>query len=456
MINIWDKIKRYFVSGLWDVDLNSLSRYRVFIIKFLRLLYVAVREFTEGHITLRAMGLVYTTLLSLVPLLAVSFSVLKRFGVHNQIEPLLSNFLSPLGPKGDEVSAKVIGFVGNIKVGVLGTLGLSMLFYTVISLIQKIESSLNAIWKIKKPRSFARKFSDYTSIILIGPVLIFSAMGLTAFIMSTRVVQGIISVELFGAAIYLAGKIIPYLLVCAAFTFIYSFVPNIRVKFRSALVGGLFAGILWETAGWAFTSFVVSSTKYTAVYSGFAILIMFLIWLYLSWLILLVGAEVSFYHQYPQFLTVKKESLLLSNRLKERLAFLVMFLVGDNFYHNRKPWNLDSLLNRLNFPLEPVQDVLTALEVNGFILETGDDPPAFLPAKDVENIKLRDLLISVRVAEETSSAIEDKFMSNSEIDLIMQKVDSAIDDALADETLKSLIVKRSAEVITERKVKYSN
>jgi len=452
MINIRKKIQNFFVRGLWDVDLNSLSRYRVFIIKFLRLLYVAVREFTEGHITLRAMGLVYTTLLSIVPLLAVSFSVLKGLGVHNQIEPLLLNFLSPLGPKGEEISAKVIGFVGNIKVGVLGTLGLSMLFYTVISLIQKIESALNAIWKIKKSRSFARRFSDYTSIILIGPVLIFSAMGLTASVMNTRVLQGIISVELFGAAIYLAGKIIPYLLVCAAFTFIYSFVPNIKVKFRSALAGGLFAGILWETTGWAFASFVVSSTKYTAVYSGFAILIMFLIWLYLSWLILLVGAEVSFYHQYPQFLTVKKETLLLSNRLKERLAILVMFLIGDNFYHNRKPWNLDSLLNQLNFPLEPVQDVLTALEDHGFLLQTGDDPPAFLPAKDLENIKLRELLSSVRIAEEASYAIEDKFMLNSEVDLIMQKVDSAIDDALADKTLKSLIVKRSAEGETERDV----
>jgi membrane protein len=445
MINIREKIQNFFVRGLWDVDLNSLSRYRVFIIKFLRLLYVAVREFTEGHITLRAMGLVYTTLLSIVPLLAVSFSVLKGLGVHNQIEPLLLNFLSPLGTKGEEISTKVIGFVGNIKVGVLGTLGLSMLFYTVISLIQKIESALNAIWKIKKSRSFARRFSDYTSIILIGPVLIFSAMGLTASVMNTRVLQGIISVELFGAAIYLAGKIIPYLLVCAAFTFIYSFVPNIKVKFRSALAGGLFAGILWETTGWAFASFVVSSTKYTAVYSGFAILIMFLIWLYLSWLILLVGAEVSFYHQYPQFLTVKKETLLLSNRLKERLAILVMFLIGDNFYHNRKPWNLDSLLNQLYFPLEPVQDVLTALEDHGFLLETGDDPPAFLPAKDLENIKLREILSSVRIAEEASYAIEDKFMLNSEVDLIMQKVDSAIDDALADKTLKSLIVNRTAE-----------
>jgi membrane protein len=433
------KLKTYFIRGLWDIDISGLNGFRAFIIKFLRLLYVAAREFTEGHLTLRAMGLVYTTLLSLVPLLAFSFSVLKGFGVHNQIEPLLSNFLAPLGHKGEELTWKVIGFVENVKVGVLGTLGLSMLVYTVISLIQKIESALNAIWKIRRPRSFARRFSDYMSVILIGPVLMFSAMGLTASVMSTTVVQGLVSIEPFGTVVYLAGKLIPYLLVCAAFTFIYSFVPNTKVRPLSALVGGVFAGILWETTGWAFASFVISSTKYTAIYSGFAIVVMSMIWLYVSWLILLVGAEISFYHQYPQFLTVKKESLLLSNRLKERLAVLVMFLIGDNFYRNGKPWTLNSLVDRLNLPLEPVQDVLSALQNHGYLLETNDDPPAFLPARDIETIHLRELLSSVRIAEENSSAIEEKFLSLTEVDRMMQKVDDAVKNALGKDTLKDLV-----------------
>jgi membrane protein len=440
MSDILKKIKRYFVSGVWDVDIGSLSGYRAFTIKLLRLLYVAVREFTEGHLTLRAMGLVYTTLLSLVPLLAVSFSVLKGFGVHNQIEPLLLNFLAPLGPRGEEIAGKVIGFVENIKVGVLGTLGLSMLVYTVISLIQKIESALNSIWKIRRPRSFARRFSDYMSVILIGPVLMFSAIGLTASVSSTKVVQGLLSVEPFGTAIYVSGKIVPYLFVCAAFTFIYSFVPNVKVKTSSALVGGVLAGVLWETCGWVFASFVVSSTKYTAIYSGFAILIMFMIWLYLSWLILLVGAEVSFYHQYPQFLTVKKESLLLSNRIKEKLAVLIMFLVGDCYYNNRKPFTLNSLVDRLNLPFEPVQDVLTTLISHGFVLETFDDPPSLIPAKDIETIKLKDLLSSVRIDEDVSCSVEERFLSMPKVDMVMMRIDGAVEEALGDETVKGLIL----------------
>jgi membrane protein len=441
MSDIRGKIAEYFVRGIWDVEIKTLSPFRAFLIKSLRLMYVAAREFSEGHLTLRAMSLVYTTLLSLVPLLAVSFSVLKAFGVHNQIEPLLSNFLGALGPKGEEITQKIIGFVENIKVGVLGTIGISMLIYTVISLIQKIENAFNSIWKIQRPRSFARRFSDYMSVILIGPVLIFSAMGLTASISSTTIVQALVSIEPFGTFIYLAGKIIPYLFVCAAFTFVYSFIPNVKVRFRSALAGGLFAGILWETTGWVFAFFVASSTKYAAIYSGFAILIMFMIWLYISWLILLVGAEVSFYHQYPQFLTVKKETILVSNRLKERLAFLIMFLIGYNFYHNKQSWTLNSLISRLGLPVEPVQDVLTALEEKGFVLETGDDPRAYVPARDIETIKLKDLLDSVRVAEEVSYSVEHRFLSMGEVDRVLEKVDGAISSALGEETLKDIVLK---------------
>jgi len=434
------RISDFFVKELWVIDISSINRLRAFLIKSLRLFYVSIREFSEGQLTLRAMSLVYTTLLSLVPLLAVSFSVLKAFGVHNQIEPFLNNFLAPLGPKGEEITQRIIGFVGNMKVGVLGSIGLALLLYTVFSLIHKIEDALNFIWKIKRPRSLARRFSDYMSVILIGPVLIFTALGITASIMSTTVVQRLLSIEPFGTVFYFAGKVIPYIFVCAAFTFLYIFIPSIKVKFKPALVGGIFAGVLWETAGWAFASIIVSSTKYAAIYSGFAILITFMIWLYLSWLILLVGAKVSFYYQYPQFLSVKKEVLLLSNRLKERLSFLIMFLVGYNFYHNKQPWKLDSLVEQLGLPVEPVQDVLTLLQRRGLIMEAGNEPPSYLPTKDIEKISLKEILDSVRAAEEDSHAIEEKFLSMAEVDRVIKTIDESIADALKDKTIKSLVI----------------
>ena len=149
-------LQEFFTRDVWNIDVEKLGRPQALLLKFVRLLVVCVHDLSESMINLRAMSLVYTTLLSLVPLLAVSFSVLKGFGVHNQMEPMLANFLSPLGPKGLEISATIIDFVENMNVGVLGSLGLAMLVYTVITLIQKMEEAFNEIWRVRRQRSFAR------------------------------------------------------------------------------------------------------------------------------------------------------------------------------------------------------------------------------------------------------------------------------------------------------------
>ena len=448
MLNRSNKLKDFFVRRVWEIDINSLGKYRSFVIKSMRLFYVGMREFTKGQLTLRAMSLVYTTLLSIIPMLAISFSLLKAFGVHNQvIEPFLLKFLTPLGPKGEEITYQITEFVENIKVGVLGSFGLAMLIYTGISVIQKIESSFNSIWGIRKTRSLIRKFGDYISIILIVPVLILAAIGITASAMSTTVVKYILTVKPFGMFFYFAAEIFPYIIVCAVFTFLYTFIPNTKVKFKSALVGGIFASVLWETTGWLFASFIVKSTKYAAIYSGFAILIMFMIWLYLSWLILLVGAQVTFYHQYPQFLTTKKEVFRMSNRIREKLAFLVMFFIGYSFYHNKQPWTLNSIVDHLRLPVEPVQDILILLEQNNLILETHDDPPAYIPARAIEKITLTELLGSVRVTEKETLPVEKTIVSVAAVDRITKKLDDAVGNTLGEETLRDLVCSAKEENI---------
>jgi membrane protein len=280
----------HYASLLWSDDLRGMSHARRWVIVTVRLLVVLTRQLVRGQLNLRAMSLVYTTLLSIVPLLAVSFSVLKGFGVHNQIEPLLLNFLQPLGPRGKELSDNIIGFVENVRVGVLGSLGLVFLLYTVVSLIQKVESSFNYVWHVERLRGLAQRFSSYMSVILIGPVLVFTALGVTATAMNNTLVQQLMSVQPFGDLIVSFSRLVPYLLVIAAFIFFYLFIPNTRVKLLPAFVGGVFAGVLWQSSGWAFAAFIASSSNYAAIYSGFAIVILLLIWLYLNWLILLLGA----------------------------------------------------------------------------------------------------------------------------------------------------------------------
>jgi membrane protein len=432
-----------FNRFVWSEDFRDLRGWRGFTIKTLRLLYVVVRDLLRGELNLRAMSLVYTSLLSLVPLLAVSFSVLKAFGVHNKIQPLLEGFLTPIGPKGVELAGKIVNFVEGIKVGLLGSIGVGLLIYTGVTLLQKIEAAFNFVWQIDSLRSFGHRLRNYLSVIVIGPVLVFSALGITASVMNTALVQKIQSIEPFGSLMFGTSKLVPYVLVWMAFTMIYVFVPNTRVKLSAAAVGGLLAAIAWQTTGWGFAAFIASSARYAKVYSSFAILILALIWLYLNWLILLVGAQISFYMQNPQFLVMQPVSLVLSNRLRERLALVLMFLIGYNHYHDRAPWTLDTLIDHLELSPEPVHRVLLALRELGYVEETADNPPAFLPAKDIGTIELRTLLSSVRRGGESRWLNDERVVTPPPVDEALARLQLAMDETLRGENLRDLVCRQT-------------
>jgi len=246
--------------------LLSISRDVGTKIETITLVVVLIRDLVSGQLNLRAMSLVYTTLLSIVPLLALSFSVLKAFGVYNQLGPMLRNVLAPLGPQADEVTGRILQFVANMNVGVLGSLGLAMLIYTAVSLMQKIEESFNFIWHVTRLRSLSERFSRYLSVLLVGPILLFSALGITATIVQTEAVQWVLEVETVGGLISTIGKLTPYFLVVSAFIFLYAFIPNAKVRFGPALAGGIVGGVLWQSAGWVFALFVASSTSYSDLF----------------------------------------------------------------------------------------------------------------------------------------------------------------------------------------------
>lgn len=437
---LYQQIKTFLLDELWRADVESLGTLQRYSYKLIRLLFVLIREFASGQLNLRAMSLVYTTLLSMVPLLAVSFSVLKAFGVHNQIEPLLLNLVEPLGEKGNEVVINVLGFVENMKVGVLGSLGLALLLYTVISLIQKIESSFNYVWHAKSSRSLSRRFSDYLSVIMVGPVLVFSALGMTATMMNSDVVQALLSVEPFGSLMVMLSKLMPFLLVILAFSFVYMFVPNTKVNFRSALVGAVVGGALWQTSGLIFAEFATSSTKYAAIYSGFAILILFMIWLYLSWLILLIGAQVAYFHQFPEQVRLSSRRVPLSGRFREQMGLLVMYWIAHRFVHEGEPLTLDGLSQKLQMPGDRVGETLQLLQDRGLLVETGNEPPGFLLAHDPANLVMSDLLELMRRPDEEQELMERRVVSVETVDGLMQRMELGVREHLEGMTLRELVL----------------
>jgi len=258
---------------------------------------IAARGVKEDRVKLQAMALSFKLLISLAPLLAVSFSILKAFGVQNRLMPVLTEFLLPLGPESREIAGRLVDIVNNIKVGALGSIGVGILLATVVALMANIEEAFNEIWGVKRRRTLVRRFTDYLSALLVGPILVFSALAVTGSLQSHSLVQKLVSLEPFGTILVVAARVTPYLAIWAALTFLYLFIPNTRVRFRSALLGGLVAALLWETVGWGFAAFVVSSARTHALYSSFAILFLFFLWIYVGWLIVLSGAEVAFAHQ---------------------------------------------------------------------------------------------------------------------------------------------------------------
>ena len=440
MFELMMKWKAAGLQILWPDDVHSLPGWKALITRILQVSFAVIRDFLEGQLTLRAMSLVYTTLLSLVPLLALTFSVLKGFGVQNQLEPALVNTLSALGDKGEEIARQIVGFVDNIKVGVLGSLGLGMLIYTVVSLLHKIEKSFNYIWHIDKARPLGQRFSEYLSVILVGPLLIFSALGMTASLMSSSVVGAISSVPLLGLVVASIGKLIPYALVIVAFTFVYIFMPNTKVKIGPALIGGAVAGIAWETAGWAFGTFVVNSGNYTAIYSGFAILIMFMIWLFVSWLILLLGTSIAFYCQNPGHIAVRRNQQGLSPLLTVKLSLLAMFHIGQHYYRHQTAWQIDELARKLGAPLNVTQDILDTLQARQLIIATSEGSPPYVPAQDMETLPVKHILDAVRSGNEESGLMPWRLAKEPVVDQMMQAADEAVDQAMQHQTLKDMVL----------------
>ncbi|MGB0956100.1 MAG: YihY/virulence factor BrkB family protein [Panacagrimonas sp.] len=380
---------------LWR-EPSSGALHRVWLLRLGRYVFALIRDLFAGELSMRAMSLVYTTLLSLVPLLALAFSVLKALGVHNRLEPVLLEFLRPLGEQSETVSASIIGFVERIQVGVLGSLGVALLFYTAFSLIQKVESSFNFIWRIERPRPFAQRVGEYLSILMVGPVIIFSAQGLTYSILNSELFLQLREVEPFGLLLTTTTRLIPYALIIGMFIFMYAFMPNTRVKLRAALVGGLVAGVLWQTASLLFASFVSNANEYNAVYSSFAIFIFLLIWLHVGWLILLIGCQLAFYVQHPEHLKAERNIPSLPTRELEYLALLVMSITGQRFIRGEPGMSQEALIREIAAEPEHVCRAIQTLLECRLLTEAGRKRTELVPARDLASTELADLWREIR------------------------------------------------------------
>jgi membrane protein len=406
------------------------------LLDLLRYPYALIRDLVAGELNLRAMGLVYTTLLSLVPLAAFAFAVLKGLGVHRDLEPLIYEFLRPIGERAGELTTQFMRFVDNVRGDVLGSVGLALLLYTVVSTIQKLEEAFNFAWHVERPRSVMRRVSEYLSLMVIGPVFIVVVFSLFSAVAAHTSMQWLTMHEPFGTIVRAFGYVGPLLFVTGVFTFLYAFVPNTRVRFRAALVGGVTAGILWAASGAVFTRIVAASTNMVAIYAGFAIFLATLIWIYLSWLILLIGAQLSFYVQNPRYLRVGQGHVRLTSALRERLAFTVMLLVARKFVAGEAPWQQRVLAEDLEIPGSALATVIRSLERAGLLTLTEDEE--LIPARDLESIALTDILHAVRDERQYETWLLWRARTEPVADEVANSVEAGMRERIAGLTLREL------------------
>lgn len=356
------------------------------------------RKVSEDEVSLFAMSLTYTTILSMVPLLAVTFSVLKAFGVHDQIEPLLAQSLAPLGGEGEWLAEVIIDFVRNMQVGVLGAAGVAGLFYTVVMLVAAIEAALNRIWHARQGRPWSSRFSGYLSVIMVGPVLVFTAFALTASAQQHALVQR--AFALAPGLVWFVTAILPYVIMAVAFTLLYRFMPNTVVTWPAALTGGVIAGIAWKWAGTAFAVTVVSSGRYAAIYSGFAILILFFLWVYLSWLIVLLGSEIAYWQQYPRDVLERLQRATIVGR--ETIGLVVLRALARRHLDGAAPTSAGELAAITGLPAATVEEIAEDMVRHAVLLDA-QRPAGFALARPPESIAVYDLLCILRGEVEGSA-----------------------------------------------------
>ncbi|MFH0753551.1 MAG: YihY/virulence factor BrkB family protein, partial [Candidatus Omnitrophota bacterium] len=383
----------FLSRDIWRIHTKKLSRKESFLIKQLRVVVLAVREFRGNRCQLNASALTFYTLLSVVPLMAMAFGIAKGFGFDQLLEKqLLEKF-----PGQEQSLSQIIGFANNLLAntqgGVVAGVGVIVLFWTVIKVLNSIESSFNDIWGVKQGRSFGRKVGDYLSIMMICPFFVIVSSGVTVFL-STQVeiiVQKIAFLGALSQVVLLLLHLLPYMMVWILFTFIYIVMPNTKVNLFSGIMGGIVAGTIYQVVQIIYIKFQVGVGNANVIYGSFAALPLFLLWLQVSWRIVLFGTEVSFAHQNVDTYEFEHDCLNVSYKTKRLLCLQIMVVLVKRFVSGEFGLTAGRISDELDIPIRLVREILFELTAVGLVAEikdSSDKQSAYQPGRDINHLTL--------------------------------------------------------------------
>jgi len=436
------RIVHFLRTDIWQIQDTELAKPKAFLVRQARILLLSFRGLFEDKCKLRASALTFYSLLSLVPVLAMLFGVAKGFGIEKLLQKQLIQNLEAQ----EEVISRVITFattlLENTRGGLMVGAGLLFLFWTTLNVLSNIEDAFNEIWGVKKARTVSRKLVDYLALTVIGPFLVVISGTLTVVV--TGKIKGIAQrfgiVQALGPAVIYPLKFAPYAVLWLLFIFMYSFMPNTKVRSRSAIFGGIIAGTLFQLFQWVYINFQIGVARYNAIYGSFAALPLFLIWLNWSWLIVLYGAEMSFAHQNVSTFEYEKEWSRISYYRKKILALAVTHHLVKAFSNGEGPQEANKISTRLGIPIRCVREILGELLKAGVISQVsveGRKGDYFQPALDPDNITIARILQAIeRVGSEKIPIKQASYLDK--LVECLSEMDRACDACLCNLKLKQI------------------
>lgn len=385
-INAINSIKKH----IWGLQADKLPPLKEKAVKSLKILVLSAQGFSHDLCSLRASALTLYTLLSIVPIIAMLFGIAKGFG----FEKMLTQRLVEQIPNQETTVLKLIGFAQNLldntQGGVVAGTGIIILFWTIINVISDIEKSFNYIWKVTQERSLSRKFSDYLSLMLLAPIVLITSGSITVFL-NTQLTWLINLIHLPGIGQWLvlrALSLLPLLLMTGLFAFIFIFMPNRKIDYKTGIIAGFITAVVYTLVQWAYLSLQIGVSTYNAIYGSFAALPLFVAWLQIGWMIVLFGCEISFFLQNYENYQDDSEFSKLSYSLKEILSLQITHLIVKHFIPVNNPLTANQISQKLTIPLAIVQSVLLMLITSRVIVElkNHDEYEVYQPAVDINHL----------------------------------------------------------------------
>jgi membrane protein len=389
---MYQRVINYLDIDIWNVKLEELPKWEAIGINILRIIVLTVRYFARDKCADKASALTFYTLLTIVPVLAMAFGVAKGFGMESVLEEQIrKGFVGQ-----EDVMNRILEVVSNVLSGtreeLIAGIGIVVLLWSVLRILSSIEDTMNVIWQVKKPRVLSRKLIDYSALLIIAPILMVVASGLTVFITST--VRQYTDGSLVGSVVNFPLKILPYALIWLLMTFLYIVMPNTKVDVKSALIGGVLAGTAYQLTQWAYITFQIGASNANAIYGSFAALPLFLIWLQLSWIIVLVGAELTFAIQNVDDYEQKEEVKKVSAQYRKILILNITHVIIKRFDNEKKPYTLKEIGKETDIPQRLLRQLLEELVKSRIVsaIRLDDKITGYQPARDINKLTVHRII----------------------------------------------------------------